>query len=148
MIQPTTWNELAKIADKLWTALVALGGVLVGSYIANRSQRHHWVLDSKRLEFKELFATLTRSYTAIVNGYGPGSHTGEDERRAEELRLEARNTIQDRVIIRPEVKKMQLLEKWDRHVFQFVKDHEYNAFARAFEKIMDELRTSAEELIK
>jgi hypothetical protein len=148
MIQPETWKVIADYSSKAWSAVGPLIGVLVGGYIANRSQRRHWILDSKRLEFKELFATLTRSYTAIVNGYGPGSHSGEDERRAEVLRLEARNTILDRVVIGPEVKKMQLVEKWDRAAFQFVKDHEYIAFARAFGKIMDELRTSAEELIK
>ncbi|MDE3168817.1 MAG: hypothetical protein KGL75_01640 [Acidobacteriota bacterium] len=148
MIQPSTWQIVEDYTGKAWSVLGPLVGVALGGYIASRSQRRHWILDSKRLEFKELFATLTRSYTVIANLYGSGFLSLEDERRGEEIRLEALNTIRDRVVIGLEVRRIKLVEKWEHAVSQFEKDQDYRTFAVAFSKIMDELRRSAEDLIK
>jgi len=132
----------------VWPSAGPLVGVLIGGYIASRSQHRHWVLDSKRLEFKELFATLTRAYSAMMRAYGPGVHTGEDERLADELRIEALNTIRDRVAIAPEARTMRLGGKWENAVFAFARNRDYKGFATSFETIMDELHSKADDLIK
>ncbi len=48
----------------------------------------------------------------------------------------------------PEVRKINLVEKWERAISRFEKDNDYFAFATAFSGIMDELRRTAESLIK
>ena len=129
MIEPAAWNEITQIADKLWTPTLALGGVLVGGYIANRSQRRHWLLDSKRVEYRELFSALTKSYSCIVNTTSFGIMTGAEELKIEEARLDGLNILRDRVVIGKQIRCMGLAEKWGEAAANFQKSQNYQAFA-------------------
>jgi hypothetical protein len=57
----------------IWAAVGPLVGVALGSWLATKSQRKHWLLDNKRAEYRKLLATLAacRTRFAMIYGVGP-----------------------------------------------------------------------------
>jgi len=148
MIQPETWIAIGRFADKAWSGFVALVGVLVGGYIANRSQRRHWILESKRVEYREVFSTLTKSYSYLVSTMSVGVLGGEEELKMEQAWMEGLNVLRDRVVIGQEVRSKELAERWSGAVGRYRQNQNYPEFALEFSRIMKILQENADKLIE
>ena len=148
MIQAATFKAIVDYSGRAWGAIGPLVGVLIGAYLSTRTERRHWLRDNERLEYRQLFTTLIRSYSTIVNIKSRSLRTGEDELQAEQARLESLNVVRDRIFIAPEIRQMQILDTWSTALDHFQAQRDYKAFAAEFAGIMDRLRRSAERLIR
>jgi hypothetical protein len=109
----------------------SLAGVVLGGYLATRTQKKHWILDSKKEEYRELLSTLTQSFNVLLDLHVANVGLGSDEQRAEhDARLKALAVIGDRLFIADEIKRFDVSNRWRKAIYQFDDDYDSPAFAR------------------
>ena len=91
----------------LWAAVGPLVGVLLGGYLAIRAQKKHWILDSKKEEYRELISTLTQTLNVLLDFHAFMVAQGPEEQRAAHIaKMKALAVIGDRLFISDEVKRI------------------------------------------
>jgi hypothetical protein len=132
----------------VWAAVGPLVGVLLGAYLATRAQKQHWILDSKKEEYRELLSTLTQSFNVLLDYHAPMVGHGPDEQRAEHAeRLKALAAIGDRLFISDEVKRIDVLNRWHKAVRRLEKDVNGSAFAESVGGILADITNSAKKIL-
>jgi hypothetical protein len=149
MIQPQVWRTIGESVRNAWAAIGPLVGVLIGAYLAKRWQRDQWIADNKRMEYRKLLTTLTKTFSGIVKLRVSGVALGAKEQRTlSSLEAQSIVVIRDRMFIAKEVTGMSLLARWN----QALRDHDNtldaDAFAKAFGLIVADLQKSATGIIK
>jgi hypothetical protein len=102
--------------------LTILGILGIGSFLGNVItlyvswilRRKEWLRDSKKQEWRELISTLARSVHYIL-GNSPGhliAVSGEQEKGVLHANVEARSVIEDRIFIAHQLRRGNILERW------------------------------------
>lgn len=92
-----------------WSATGPLVGVAMGSWFTSLWQRRLFVLDNKKVEYRELIGTLTNAVHELVQN---GGLTGDDRRRGTEAIMAGYRVIVDRVFIEKSVREAGIEDKW------------------------------------
>ncbi len=144
--------ESAAVFHSIWVEVGPLVGVvlgvLLGAYLTMRAQRQHWILDSKKEEYRELLSTLSQSMNAILDLHTPMIAHGPEEQRAEhDSQLKALAVIGDRLFISDEVKKIDVLNRWCKAVREIETGGHSGAFARTVKGILADITDSAKKIV-
>jgi hypothetical protein len=122
---------LSTIVLGVWAAVGPLVGVRYGNELSQRSTRRQWLADERTKEWRELLTTLTTSMTTIIQ-----CKQGEKtiEMMKEDLRAStaAGEALSNRLFIAQEVRRRQLLDRWQEAVKSFGKDGDAEAFGTKF----------------
>jgi hypothetical protein len=139
------WNLLKQIWGDLWPLVTLLIGVWVGAYVSNRNQRKQWLVDNKKVEYRELLTTVNESFMAIL-AHAKNPSFMLDEARDRELamaRTKPARTIADRILIADEINKMKLMERWTNAVTNFMDTGDLFAFTHEVNKLSEDIRETA-----
>ena len=148
-MNPTPGESFASTVSSVWLAVGPLVGVCIGAYLTKRWQRSQWIADHKRGEYRKLLSTLAETFVSITKLRAPGLALGpREQRRLFNLEARAGVVILDRIFIADEVKKMDLLRRWNQALREY--DHTLNHlnFAKAHGFISRDLRKEANKLIE
>jgi hypothetical protein len=130
----------------VWSAAGPLFGVGLGAYLTMRTQRAHWVADSKKEEYRELISTLTQSSSVILEFHGPMiAHGPEEQRAAHEAQLKALAVISSRLFIAEDVQRLDLTNRWRKAVREIETGGHTPAFARSVGGILADIIKTARE---
>ncbi len=143
------WKSSLDIALPVWAAVGPLMGVMLGSYLAMRTQRKHWVLDNKKEEYRELLGTLTRAFDDIIEQHAlMVAHGPEEQRKYMAAEKSAMAVIRDRIFIAREIEKMKLLERWTLASMEFDHDRDGDKSAARFGAIRGDIVRAAERITR
>jgi len=136
-------------AREIWIAVGPLAGVIIGSYIARRTQRKHWIADKKREEYRELITVLTGAFNSMRRR-GHVKHVPTSEEQLHMMAAEdlAKITISDRIFIEQEVREMKILNRWMSLLDRFNADGDINAMSNGVGDIKANLVYAALQLLK
>jgi hypothetical protein len=139
------WDLLGKVAATVWPLITLILGILIGSYVANRNQRKHWLLDNKRGEYRKLVTTLTDCGSKLIVFYGP-THAivgGKEERRVHEASRNAANVLYNRLFIARELEILSIFPRWQNAVSALQKSRDGKVFTLELDGILNDIRTVA-----
>ncbi len=131
----------------VWAAVGPLMGVALGGWLAMRNQRVLWILDNKRSEYRKLLSTITRDYTTFMNLSGAGT-TGPEQRKREQVHLEALNVIRDRLFIAKEVSEMDIARKWSEAIGAAYTRRDFSNLKNQYEEIAKSIQDHAEKIMR
>jgi len=122
---------LSTIVLGVWAAVGPLVGVRYGNELSQRSTRRQWLADKRTKEWRELLTTLTTSMATIIQCKQAAKtiETIKEDLRASTVAGEA---LSDRLFIAQEVRRRQLLDRWQEAVKSFGKDGDAEAFGTKF----------------
>jgi hypothetical protein len=137
--------------DHTVTLIVAVAGI-AGTFgsgfltqrLAQSSERKQWLRNARKEEFRELLTTLNRSFMTISELPKAGGLMEHRNRRSvEEAKAHALRVINDRIFIREDVKRDDIMARWAVPVSEFEKDLKVNEFANRFEDMSDLIAAAA-----
>ena len=100
----------------LVTAVIAFLGGLATAYATHRWQVMRWILDSKKAEYSELFAVLSKSIEQMVQNSSDVGYMdvpeAEKQRAFDEAVVRGRSVIRSRVLIAARMEGDRILERW------------------------------------
>jgi len=122
---------IATIILTVWAALGPLVGVRYGNELARRSARMQWLADARTKEWRGLLTVLTTSMAIIVQSNISNRTVTmmEADLRANTAAGEA---LSNCLFIAQEVRRRELLERWNEAVETFRKDGDPKAFGEKF----------------
>lgn len=131
----------------IWAIFGPLVGIVIGSWLTTRNQRKHWILDNKRDEYRELLTTIadTGSNLLIFYGAKPGFTIGPGTQMTGEALRKSVDTIYNRLFIAGQVGRLDILTRWKEGISALQSSRDVNAFAKAMDGIMNDIRTAAIE---
>jgi hypothetical protein len=126
------WDLLKKIAADLWPVVTLLLGIFAGAYITNRNQRKQWLLDNKRSEYRKLMTTLSECATQLLRVYAgvPVVMGEKDQRLLASAVTKSTNVIYSRLFIADEVKRLDVMKRWQGTVDTLRKEHDAAGFGK------------------
>jgi len=131
----------------VWAALGPLFGVWFGQKLARKNVRAQWVADSKKKEFKELLSALDAARLALANHAHYRSKQPEDVRALAEAQGNASRCIDDRLFILPEMKRLNVHDRWIAATGTFWEKLDILTFLRCYDEIRREIiKATTEDL--
>ena len=129
----------------VWAIAGPFVGILLGSWLTTRNQRRHWLLDNKRSEYRELLTTIADSGSKLLVFWGrnPVVASGEEQFTIGETARQSVDVIYNRLFIADEVKKLDVLKRWEATIDGLRKSHNVDAFGKLMDQIMDDIRRAA-----
>jgi hypothetical protein len=129
----------------IWAVIGPPAGIVLGSWLATRNQRKHWLLDNKRAEYRELLTTIAEAGGKFVVFYGmePIVATGEQQFMIGETARTSVDVIYNRLFIAHEVEKLHIQKRWETAISALQGTRDVNAFGKSLDGIMDDLRRAA-----
>jgi hypothetical protein len=120
----------------LIVAGLGIGGTFGSGFLAQRmarkSARQQWLMDSRKEEFRELLAVLTKSFATICDLWDKTGRSEGQDRKLREAGVVALRTIRDRIYISEDMKRLDIYKIWQTAVREFDDDHVYIAFAEKY----------------
>ena len=131
----------------IWAVCGPLFGILLGSWLATKTQRKHWILDNKRDEYRQLLTTIADAGSSLVVHYGayPIVVSGQEEFRVGEIARKSVDVMYNRLFIAKAVADLGIMKRWEDAVSALQKTHDVNNFAKLMDGIMHEVRKAAIE---
>ncbi len=124
--------------------LFGIIGVLVGA----RMQKHRWIAEKKRSEYRKLLTTMVKAFTGKMReGTVRIVWDPSEQRKLAKSEQDAHVVLLDRVFIADEVLKLKLLKRWNKAIADYDETSDHKAFANAFGLISQDIRKSAGALI-
>jgi hypothetical protein len=120
-------------------------GIALGVYLPMLAQQRHWVLDSKKEEYRELIGTLTQTLYVLLDYHLTVGHDSEEQRAEHAARLKALAAIGACLSIHDEIKRIDVLDRWLKAVQRFKKDRDDKVFASNVGEIMGDIVKSAKQ---
>lgn len=129
----------------VWAVIGAPAGIVLGSWLATRNQRTHWLLDNKRAEYRELLTTIAEAGGKFVVFYGmqPVVATGEQRFMIGETARTSVDVIYNRLFIADEVEKLNIQRRWEGALSVLQTSHDVNAFGKSLDDITGDIRRAA-----
>jgi hypothetical protein len=129
----------------IWAVIGSPAGVLLGSWLATRNQRRRWLLDNKRVEYRELLTTIADAGGKSVVFYGtePVVASGEHQFLIGETARTSVDVIYNRLFISEEVEKLNIQKRWEESISALQKSYNVNAFGESLDGIMRDIRQAA-----
>jgi hypothetical protein len=129
----------------IWTLVAALVGIGFGSWLTTKNQRKHWLLDNKRAEYRKLLTTLSECATQLLAAYAgtPVVLAATDQRLLVRALTNSTNVIYSRLFIADEIKRLDVMKRWQGTVDTLQKDHDSAGFGKRLDGIMDDIRAAA-----
>jgi hypothetical protein len=121
-------------------------GIALGVYLTMLAQKRHWVLDSRKEEYRELMGTLTQTFYVVVDYHSTIGHDPDEQRAVRAARLKALAAIGGCLSIHDEVKRIDVLNRWRKAVHRLDKDHDTTAFATNVGEMINDIVNSAKQL--
>jgi len=139
------WIVVRSTVSSVWAAVGPLIGVLVGGWLTSRNQRRHWLADNKKQEYRELLTSIAGAGSKLLVFYGrdPIVASGEELFRVGETARESVDVIYNRLFIVDEIRKLNVLKRWEDGFSALRDDRDVNAFGKAMDSLMDDIRNAA-----
>jgi len=102
-------TSILSVLGSAMPAVYSLAGVLIGGWIARRSQHRHWVHDNKAREYKELLDSLHECITSVIAAR-PNLSTW-DHPAVNNAMMQASRTFANRIFISGTLKKEGLIDE-------------------------------------
>ena len=143
MSQLLSWLVLH--AKDIWGVVGPLVGVLIGAYVANRNQRKQRIADSKKEEYRELLAIMSKTMTTFFFDRARLLPSGTD--RVTLLATTSNNVIeviQTRIFIASVMTDLKVLPRWNAALRLPQRDDKDNLeFADTVGTILEDIRNAA-----
>ena len=129
----------------VWAVVGPLVGVALGSWLATKNQRKHWLMDNKRAEYRKLLTTLSDCGSKFLTVYGhvPALTDSTERRMIREAARSSANVIYNRLFIASELRKLNIMDRWTNATSTLTKTHNGLAFTKELDTIMDDVRSVA-----
>jgi hypothetical protein len=129
----------------VWAVIGPPAGILLGSWLATRNQRGHWLRDNKRAEYRELLTTIAEAGGKFVVFYGmePLVATAEEQFAIGETARTSVDVIYNRLFIADEVEKLNIQSRWEGAISALQKSNNVNAFGKSLDEITGDIRRTA-----
>jgi hypothetical protein len=129
----------------VWAVIGPPAGIVLGSWLATRNQRRHWLLDNRRAEYRELLTTIAEAGGKFVVFYGmePVVASGEEQFAIGETARTSVDVIYNRLFIADEVEKLNIQRRWEGAISALQKSHNVNAFGKSLDDITGDIRRAA-----
>jgi hypothetical protein len=115
----------------VWAAVGPLVGVRYGNELSQRSTTRQWLADERTKEWRELLNILTTSMTTMIR-CRQADRTVEVMKEDLRASVTAGEVLSNRLFIAKEVRRRQLLDRWQEAVKSFEKDGDPAAFGTKF----------------
>jgi hypothetical protein len=129
----------------IWAIVGPIVGILLGSWLTTRNQSRHWLLDNKRSEYRELLTTIADAGSKLLVFWGrnPVVASGEEQFMIGETARQSVDVIYNRLFISDEVKKLDVLKRWETAIDELRKSRNVDVFGKSMDQIMDDIRSAA-----
>src|SRR5271168_2644745 len=129
----------------VWAVIGPPAGIVLGSWLATRNQRRHWLLDNKRAEYRELLTTIAEAGGKFVVFYGrePIMASGDERFAIGETARPSVDVIYNRLFIADEVEKLNIQRRWEGAISALQKSNNVNAFGKSLDDITGDIRRAA-----
>lgn len=129
----------------IWATIGPLIGVLLGSWLATRNERKHWIGDNKREEYRELLTAIADAGSSLVVHYGasPIVVSGQEEFRVGEVARRSVDAIYNRLFIAKTVEDLGIMKRWEDAITALRKTNDVSNFAQLMDGIMHDVRKAA-----
>jgi hypothetical protein len=103
------------------------------------------LLDNKRAEYRKLLTTITEAGSKLIIHYGmePIVATGKQERAIDEMARKSVTVIYNRLFIAADMERLNLQRRWENAISAPRNTHDVNAFGKAMDQMMDDIRRAA-----
>ncbi len=120
-----------------------LGGITVGHFLTQSSQRKQWILDRRKEEWSELLTALAESLRMALKRYQGRVLSGEEEYRIVEAQSNCFRVIRDRIFIAADVKNLNLENRWSAAVMHHSENLDARKLGAAYDAIRNEIVEAA-----
>jgi hypothetical protein len=146
-----TVENITNMQGQTVTLVVAVAGIfgtlgsgIVAQRMARKSARQQWLIDSRKEEFRELITTLTQSFLTISARLRPMVPIdGPEQRELETARWNSFRVIHDRLYIKADVKRLDILGLWTPALLLHERHLNVEEFANRFEKMSNSIVEAA-----
>ena len=98
----------------IWAGVGPFAGLLFGHYLIKKWQREQWLLDSRKVEFRELLTALNDAIVHLMMftpAYAAGNGSEELDRLAAAQRI-AMRVLADRIYIASDLRELNTTERF------------------------------------
>src|SRR5690242_10266332 len=98
----------------IWNVGGVVFGTLFGAWIGSRMNNRNWVRENKRRDYQDVLTALVKGYEAAAYmRSGSAAFAGPQyQKQWYDMSREAQRTLEDRLFIADDLKKLRIKERW------------------------------------
>jgi hypothetical protein len=133
------------IARSAWAVLGPFIGISIGAYLTTRTQKHQWIRDNRRTEYRELLTTIADVGSKFIALYGmnPVVMNPSEQFSIGEAARTSVGVIYNRLFIAVEIEELGIQRRWESSISALRKSHDIEAFAKSMDSIMEDIKRKA-----
>jgi hypothetical protein len=120
-------------------------GILLGSWLATKNQRRHWILDNKRDEYRELLTAISDAGSNLIVHFAVNriAVRGGEEFRTGEIARKSVDVMYNRLFIAKTVEELGIIKRWEDAITVLQETHDVSNFSKLMDGIMHDIRRAA-----